>query len=290
MRKILVVLILFPGFAWAQIPLLGSSNPPSFGGPGNIATFTAWWGLRGYSSAQCTGSVRALTLRRASDGTTADINILSSCDLDVATAATFCDATTCSVAEICNQVASDDCSGTHDLVQGTAANQPAFIFNCLGTHPCLESTAATQILVSATNVTPATGTASFAATSARTAGTGGCTLVRENGNANRVLTALATLVMRLSGGASGTIDTGQVGAGFHAVTAALNGASSVINADGAETPGSATGSTGAGTPAGFNGAASTTCRHLEAGFIDNTAFSGPVRQTLVSASRGYWGF
>ena len=59
----------------------------AYTGPGDIkAGALGWWGLRAYSAAQCTGSVAAIQVVKASDGSSPlDINILANGKLDVAT-------------------------------------------------------------------------------------------------------------------------------------------------------------------------------------------------------------
>ena len=63
----------------------GVYNP--YVGPGDIVSgATAWYGLRAYNLAYTTGTNKAINIRRASDNTTMDIVILTSGDLDTATA------------------------------------------------------------------------------------------------------------------------------------------------------------------------------------------------------------
>lgn len=266
-------------------------SPYLFALPGELASFTIWGGLRAYSRAQCTGSVRALTLRRASDDATANINILSTCDLDVATAAAHCAATSCFVAEVCDQVGSSDCSATHDLVQATAANQPEFVFNCMGARPCMRAATATTQVLSANSRTPATGVMTLTTVANRSvAGGGSCSFVRANATNNRIITTAAANTWQILTPSAGTINRTGADAAWHAAVGVWNTTSSVFNLDGTEATGTITGNTTAGVPGGVLGSATATCDQVEVGIIDNVALTAAQRQTLVSAARGYWGF
>lgn len=95
----------------------------AYTGIGDITTYQGYWGLRAYSSAQCTGSQKAINVRRASDNTTMDINILTTGFLDVATAAAFGAATTLWVTTIYDQT-----GNSFDMIQtGTTALQPQLV-------------------------------------------------------------------------------------------------------------------------------------------------------------------
>jgi hypothetical protein len=127
------------------------TSQPTYSGPGDIVSgATGWWGLRGYSAASAATAQPAALILRASDSTTATINILSNGTFDTATAATFCASTTCSVKTLYDQTGNG-----YNLTQATAANQPALLFNCFGFAPCLYFTgSASEVLVNSsfTNV------------------------------------------------------------------------------------------------------------------------------------------
>lgn len=68
----------------------GSSGSASYTGPADILTgLTHAYGVQAYGSAGTTGSVKAINVRRVSDGTNKDIDILTTGLLDIATANTF---------------------------------------------------------------------------------------------------------------------------------------------------------------------------------------------------------
>ena len=88
-----LVLLLWPALAHAQMQSSIVWDAPatqSFIGAGDIAPYTAFYSLRGYTAAvAATGTQKAVGVRRGSDNATTDIVILPSGNLDVATAAAF---------------------------------------------------------------------------------------------------------------------------------------------------------------------------------------------------------
>jgi|SRR5579863_1670519 len=117
-----------------------SSGPACGGyqGPGDFATAANWrgyWGLRAFNAATCGN--KAINIRRASDGTNTDISTISTTGkLDVATATTFCNATTCFVTKLYEQSG----GGVGDVSQATAGSQAQLAFGCTGlaaSTPCL---------------------------------------------------------------------------------------------------------------------------------------------------------
>jgi hypothetical protein len=108
------------------------SAPAAYTGPGDIKPGAlGWWGLRAYSAAQCTGSVAAIRIVKADDGTNAqDINILTDGSLDVATIAGL--GYSVSVTTIYDQ------SGNGlDLTQATLYAMPPVILSAIGALPAL---------------------------------------------------------------------------------------------------------------------------------------------------------
>lgn len=145
MRALLAALALLAGLLSASAYPLVPSNPgaadtptSTYVGPGDIKTLTYFWGLQGATQASALAGQRAVNIRRASDNTTADITILSTGNLDVATAATFCTATTCFVKTLYEQISH---AGTCDLAQASNAQQPQLIFSFSGSLPAMKFTA-----------------------------------------------------------------------------------------------------------------------------------------------------
>jgi hypothetical protein len=106
----------------------------TYAGPGDlVAGASGWFGLRAYSAAVAAGGTqKAINIRRTSDSASMEILILPSGDLDVATATTFCNATTCFVTK-----AYDQSGNGKDATQPTQAAQPQLVFNGLGVRPTL---------------------------------------------------------------------------------------------------------------------------------------------------------
>jgi len=227
-----------------------------------------------------------IKLRRASDSTTQDINFLgftgfSGAPLDVAAAASFCAATTCTIDTWYDQ------SGlARHLTQATAGLQPQYVANCIGAQPCLEVTAAGQYLGSAsqTPVMPTT----FGAVANRVSGSGGCSWGIEAGTADQ------------GWGAFGfAADNWQLRAAFvasaadnawHAGLAVLAGAASLIRIDATETTGSATGGLAAGQYLAPYGIAATICRMAENLRWDGYVLTPAERAALTDNQRSFWGF
>jgi hypothetical protein len=228
---------------------------------------------------------KLVRLVRASDSTQTDIGFTSTGAFDTATATTFCNATTCKVVTIYDQS-----GNTRDITQGTDANRPALALNCIGTTPCAQMTTGALGLTTG-NVTPATGLASLNAVANRAVGTtGACNFLRQNGANNRLgsLSGAANKWI-VFGGSSGNFNAAAADATWHSGTAVINGASSVLNIDGTETTGTATGNTTAGGIGTF-GAASTTCDVVEGVLWDNTAISTAARAMIKNNQRAWWGF
>lgn len=185
----------------------------------------------------------------------------------------------------------DQSGNAHHLVQPSfTADQPNFIPGCLGTNPCVTSNVAIQALPTASTFTPATGVVSLEGVAMRdnVAHTG--PLITENAAAgNRFQTANSANTWTLAGGSSGTFNLTVSNSVAHAFNAVINGASSVVNVDGTETTGTATGSTTAGNIIGFTGAALQNTTYGELGVIDNVANSGTVRTNLCHNAFVYWG-
>lgn len=136
--------------AW-QIP----KSTATYEGPDSVVSGAGhWWGLRAYSATNIGQPI--INIRRASDSTTTDINAIAGGHLDVATAGTFCAATTCFAVTVYDQITNTDCTSSLPchVTQATTTRQPELIFNCIGALPCLRGTnAATSCLNSTTDST-----------------------------------------------------------------------------------------------------------------------------------------
>lgn len=286
-RIIFAFAVLLSGTADAQMLSLGVTAPRYFG-PCDVIAPTSWFGLKACGSAYLSGATNSVRLRRASDAAELDIVILSSGELDNATAATHCASTTCSARTVYDQISATACGGAScALGQATAGNQPAYVAECIGTRSCLSSSTNGMLVQSSNNFTPATGIASLAVVVNRSAGTGACALLRENGNNNRIVSSASANLWALAG--TGTVSAAAPDAAWHAGVGTINGASSFFNVDGVVASGTVTGNTTAGVPLAFSGGTGTTCRQVAAGVWDNIVMTGAQRQTLQSVLRGMWG-
>lgn len=98
-------------------------------GPGDITSFTAFWGSRAYSAA--TIGVNAIRLRESGGDTEQDFATIAGGGLDLTTIATFKGANSLFAVKVYDQV------GTDHMVQATHANQPEFKLSVLGTLPAI---------------------------------------------------------------------------------------------------------------------------------------------------------
>jgi hypothetical protein len=265
----------------------GSTAAAAYAGPGDIVgSATGWWGLRGYTAAvAATGTQKSVTIRRASDDATADIVILTTGYLDVATATTHCAATTCFVTKFWDQS-----GNSRDISQATGANQ-AQIFLSSGPsagYPYVAFTAGTNSYAGAANFTPTTGVESFSTVANRSTGTGLVKMVRGGGGNEFDGKSASANNWILTGNAS-SITAAANDAAWHAGSALLNGASSAVNIDNSETTGTVTGFTGAAAY-GMVGANSTTMKIVESGFWYNITFTSQNRTDLSAQQHSAWGF
>lgn len=151
-----LALLAFAAFARSGVPgnnpTLNAKSCTRYVGPADLPLASPvqfFWGLRAVSCAYANTQGPAVLIRRASDDTTATINVTKDGDLDVTTAGTFCAATTCFVATMFEQVAG---LGQCTLDQGTSAKQPQLIFNFSGSTPAMLFVAAgSQTLIHLTS-------------------------------------------------------------------------------------------------------------------------------------------
>lgn len=285
MIRLLLILALLLAAPRADAWLIGGGGPAAgYVGPGDVVTgATAWYGLRGYNAAVSTpGTTNAVKLRRASDNTTSNIVILASGDLDTATAATFCNATSCFVDTLYDQT-----GGGRDVVQATAANQPAFVFNCIGALPCFEENASAQLLQSAANYT-AGSTISLSVVANEAGPTGSSYIISVS--SYWLIFTQASVVNQEWGWTP-----------FGAGEAATNGSWYSAQGIGPSTFFlNSTKYTDGGVPAYSPTAAkiqiarwvvnTTDVKMTEAGFWDGTSFTDPQALNVTSNQRAYWGF
>lgn len=130
---LVLALLATPALAATQ-PMLelgvGQQVGVTYQGPGDVVSgATAWYGLRAYNAAYATGTNKAINVRRASDNTTQDINILTTGALDIASANTFA-----------TQDATASCTSATTIVACTAASSTPHVGSTITgaglTQPC----------------------------------------------------------------------------------------------------------------------------------------------------------
>lgn len=252
-------------------------------GPGDLVpTWTAWYGLRGFSAAFATpGTGKAVQLVRLIGGATQDIVILSSGDLDVATATTFC-STTCGI-----NIFYDQSGNGNDLDVST---RPSFGFSVLGAHPAGQFNGTTEYIRSTNTVTVAQPFTMYAVAN-RTSGTGyQAALITLNINGFIGFANSANNAAFLTLG--GEIDKAATDGTTHSLIGVANAASSILTVDGADQAGSVVTSSGISAENLYMGAAASVTdifagNLFEAGLAPSLISGRPA---LASQAQAYWGY
>jgi len=215
----------------------------AYTGPGDIVSgASAWYGLRCYNAAKA-GASQAINIRRASDNATQDIGLTASCNLDVATATTFCNATTCFVTEFY-----DETGNARHATQATAAKQPQLIFNCINTTlPCAKFVGASAQSLTAT-ISTINQPFSISTVEIRTSTTTENDVIGNNANTTFGFGG-ANLVLAWGGnGGAGITTAAATDNAWHAVSAVYNGASMKLVPDNNTTSNASGGSSAFTTP------------------------------------------
>ncbi len=243
---IFVGLLLVGASASAQMLMLnygggaGGGGGSSYQGPGDIVSNAQiFLGLRAYSNAiVVAGTHKLINASRSSDSHTCDVIVGSNGGLGQTancstgadnglTANAFCNATTCVVVTIYDQIS------THDATQATPANRPTLTFSCLGGGPCM-TFGTSQALVEPTTLTFAQPlTLTLAAK--RTANfTLQGTLTGSNGTQPEVGGSAVANTWFMYAGVQVNIGTTVSDSVWHTFNFLFTGASSVANVDGTE--------------------------------------------------------
>lgn len=272
----------------------GGGSPPSYTGPGDLATFTAFYSFRCYNQAKATpGTTKVVNLTRASDSTSMDIVCKNTGDFDTATASTFCAATTCT-GWFYDQVGSLDLSSAVDTF-------PTLTFNCINTSlPCWLGAGANNVyMVSPATYTPTQDVASIYAIAERQSGsTNSDVIMTYNGIGGAYLKTRGSVANNWTAidtttGACINITASDGTA--HLAIYEVNGASSSIAIDGGTaSTGTCTGDhtiTGrAGSFWGNTSAPSDELNIYEIGFKDSaTVWTGTEQTNLHTNASSYWG-
>jgi hypothetical protein len=283
------------------------SGGGSYVGPGDIATFTDWYGVRAYDAAEVTACIggtcaKLFNIERASDSQTCDFLINTSggvgdsanCSgaFGSGSLSSFCAATTCTGKTWYTHTG----SGRNLIASGTVS----FLASCVnGTLPCFYDNANAGAFASSASFTPASGIVSFSVLCQRNV-IGSVIyeyLISENGTTNPPANNLSfgggANAVALQGGTSGDFNATASDGSPHAVNSVINGASpaTFTNVDGTATTGSDVGATGSGNVSVFGNAGGTGIQTIaaEAGFADNIAFSSGQVTSLHSNMSAYFG-
>jgi len=278
--------------AYAQVglPFPGPGMPTAavaYSGPGDVVSFTGWWGLRAYNAAYATGSNNAIKIRRASDSTTSNIVILASGALDVATATTFCASTTCFVAE-----AYDQTGGGAHMLQATAGNQPQLIFNCIGSLPCMSFNGSSQFLLAtlATVAFPVSVSIVVDRTGAFTTQQAAFNFHTGAGTGQFFFLASANSLSLYNG--SALTNATVADSAFHAANGVYNSTTSSLYVDNQSATNGATGAGAVGTVVSIGaltgGSSVLTGEITEAGLSNNVAWTSTNAGNLCH-NQTYWG-
>lgn len=291
-----IAALLTAGFSSvSQRQMAISPAGPTYAGPGDVVTFDMWWGLRAYSAAKAAATGNAIRIRRASDDTETNITSLTTGALDVATAGTFCNATTCFIKTWYDQSAGAKCGAAAcDLTQAVSVLQAQLIFSCIGSLPCARFPALAYYNQSGTRpaaqAQPISG--SFVANRTSVDPVDHQVLFAPGG-----VFSAATVYWQFNVAnnlrifAGGAISATVSDAAWHTIQTIFNGASSIINADGSDV---ATGDPGAAGGANFElslSAAGTLAFKgdmAEAGW-KYSAFSGANNTAIDANQSAYWG-
>jgi hypothetical protein len=285
-----------------------AAGAPTYTGPGDIVSFSVWWGLRCYKSTYAgsvvditdtaTGSTTGTRLQCASGGTISAVVSASACTFVTGNAcsplATTC-AVACNIARMYDQTLGALCGGTCDLQQNTNSLRPTYLTSCIGSLPCSgwSGAANTEMVpvgigASATNAPNSISyagerTGAFTTSMNVIIDQGNQTTLQYNNTAN-------TMQFYMSGT---TINATVSDSAFHAVQAIDTATGSAsVNVDGTATTGATGASTwklggAVGSRAGTN---PLTADMLELGVLQGAVFTGPQITSLNSNQHTYWGF
>jgi len=274
----------------------------AYAGPGDITTFTAWWGLRAYTAAIAAAGTQPLVkLSRASDSHACDILVATSGGMgntancgtggdNGQSASSFCNATTCSVATVYDQT-----GGGRNLDTNHSLTFPTLVFNCINsTLPCIDSDGGIgESLASTSNFTPnASGQVSVSIVANQTTGAGFSTLFGENGSANNFMEGNGSNQWIWFGGNAGSLAASAAQNSFHAgnIAVDLTTATTTFNLDGTEGTSTAIfNNTSAGLLVVNEQNSNGHTQLVDAGFIDNSVWSITIRSKLCWNQHVFWG-
>jgi len=277
----------------------------SYIGPGDLQTYTAWYGTRAYSRAVAVSAVgKSVRIRNTSSGELCDVKLKFDGSQGFTTNCTstgagqsisaFCGAVDCGVQTFYDQLAGNACGGAScDLVQNTSANQPLLLAS--DSYSTVAFTSSTAAVTSANNFTPSAAKLTLSVVYNRYSGNQQIRPLHNIGSNNRIQAGAGAAQIAVFGGTSGSSVITSSDAAWHGDVAVINGASvsgiSTATASNCTLAASVTASTTAAAPAiNTNGQTSTSFKVYEVGFIDNYAISVSDCFALNANPKTYWGY
>lgn len=255
----------------------------SYIGPGDVATFTAFYGVRAATNAYAVLLGSAFNLRRSSDNGTMTANFLSTGDLDTATISAWAGGSNIFVSQAYDHI------GSNHVSQGASGSQPRlFLTGGANNLPYLSQSNVATVGLGGSNVTP-TGSACMSLVAQRSAGNFGI-FGSQNGptTGNRIFPTGFAASWTLAG-SSGTIIANATNNAWHYAQGVINGASSELYIDTASAvTGSITLSTATAVPTWMNGASSSTVLEEEFGVVSNSPWTGTQIANLKTNQAAYY--
>lgn len=286
----------------AYLLIASTAAPPSYAGPGDVTTFTSWWGLRAYTAAiAAAGTQHLVTILRASDSHSCDILVATnggfgntaSCGTggdNGQSASSFCNATTCTVTKVFDQVGSTPL----DANGGTAF--PALTFNCINTTlPCISANGGVgqELRSTATFTNNASKKISTSWVHNSNSGSGGSVVIAVTSGNNFADADFSATSVTWFGGVGGTFTSpSQSDSAFHANNLATDATTnpSTWNVDGTEASDTTiSNSSNTAVILAFRNQGSGVMQQVEAGFADNTVWTLSIRSKLCDNQGTYWG-
>lgn len=267
-----------------------SHTPIGYQGPGDLVTSggVAWYGLRAYTAAIAAAGNKIIRIHRINDDQQCDLRADSAgglgrtvnCEQNISNQQapeTFCNATTCVVVALYDQI------GSNDLKQSITSSQPTLTFNCLGSAACI-TLVGVQQFISLNSVTLAQPLSVVVAALYNGTDSNTDLTLSENGDAVQV--GFNAFTADVIYGYAGTIlsSTGNTPI-FHVIQFIANDPTSRLTINGTNTSGSA------GTNA-FS--TQLTLGAMNGQFVEGgiwkQALTPGQQSSITNNTRTYWGF
>lgn len=266
----------------------------SYTGPGDLTASALWWGgLRAYNAAYATGSNPAIDIVDQAGANALTVNILATGYLDIASINTWVVAhsvTTIRVTKIYDQS-----GGAQHATQFTLGNMPQLVLNPTGMTASraalfFASSRSDQIVSSGVGFTsgqPFTISAVANRTTTQTSVRGGIVSL-NSGGVRFGYEANANTFFQYAGGGLNDVGTSANNT-WYGLQAVFNGASSLVNVNGANTATNNPGTTGPSSSAVAWG--NTSSGDFLDGYIAELGvWSGSVSTSMGSNQQSAWGF